>query len=447
MHVRSDAVASPTAPTAETIATGWTKHTGWVVRSRPAVPGTREFVAIIASCMAMAALSIDLLLPAFPDIRTEFGLGPDSTEPAQLITFFFLGLAVGQLVYGPLSDRYGRKPLLYSGLVIYVAGALGAVLVPSFTALIACRFVWGLGAAAPRSLAVAMVRDSYAGDRMARTMSHVMATFVMVPVFAPALGAAAIAVAPWRVVFWIPMLAAVAVALWSLRLPETLPRERRRSVSPGALLDAFKVVVTTRETLAFGLAVTALFGIMTAFVGGAEIIFKDVYGEESLFPVLFGLIACMLGVGNVVSGRLVMRLGLSRLVRFGACYVVVAAVGFTVMVLATDGRPPLWAFVVGLALFLPGAMSLVPSCNTAAMAPVPHVAGMAAAILGTLSTGGGALLGALVDSAFDGTVTPFAVRTLIYAIAAALAIVVLARRAAPNADPRWADDEPVATVA
>ena len=149
------------------------------------------------------------------------------------------------------------------------------------------------------------------------------------------------------------MLAAVAVALWSLRLPETLPPERRRSVSPGALLDVFKVVVTAHETLAFGLAVTALFGIMTAFVGGAEIIFKDVYGQEALFPVLFGLIACMLGVGNVVSGRLVMRLGLSRLVRFGACYVVVAAVGFTVMVLATDGRPPLWAFVVGLALFLP----------------------------------------------------------------------------------------------
>src|SRR5207342_399011 len=123
-------------------------------RSRPAVPGTREFVAIVAGLVAMAALSIDLLLPAFPDIRTEFGLGADSTEPAKLITWFFLGLAVGQLVYGPLSDRYGRKPLLYAGLVVYVIGALGATMVPSFTALIACRFVWGLGAAAPRSLAI-----------------------------------------------------------------------------------------------------------------------------------------------------------------------------------------------------------------------------------------------------------------------------------------------------
>lgn len=410
------------------------------------MPGTREFVAIVAGCVAMAALSIDLLLPAFSDIRTEFGLGADSTDPAKLITSFFLGLALGQLAYGPLSDRYGRKPLLYSGLVVYVLGAFGAVLAPSFGALVACRFVWGLGAAAPRSLAIAMVRDSSEGEHMARTMSHVMATFIMVPVFAPALGAAAIALGPWRVVFWIPIVAAVAVAVWSLRLPETLPADRRRSVSPRALLEAFRVVVTTRETLAFGLAVTALFGIMTGFVGGAEIIFKEVYGQEQLFPLLFGLVACMLGVGNVVAARLVMSVGLSRLVRLGAWYVVVAGIAFAVLVLATDGEPPLWAFVVGLALFLPGAMSLVPSCNTAAMAPVPHVAGMAAAVLGTLSTAGGAILGALIDSAFDGTVRPFALRTLVYAAVAAFAILVLPRRMSPGTDPRWADDEPVAVA-
>lgn len=416
-------------------------------RSRPAVPGTKEFVAIVAGLMAMAALSIDLLLPAFPDIRTAFDLGPDSTQPAQLITAFFLGLAVGQLVYGPLSDRFGRKPLLYSGLVVYIVAAIASTLVPSFSALIVCRFVWGLGAAAPRSLAIAMVRDSFDGEHMARTMSHVMATFVMVPVFAPALGAAAIALGPWRVVFWIPVVAAIGVAIWSVRLPETLPPERRRSVSPGALLEAFRVVITTRETLAFGLAVTALFGIMTGFVGGAEIIFKDVYGQEALFPILFGLIACMLGVGNVISGRLVMRLGLDRLVRYGAFYVIAAASGFAALVLATDGEPPLWAFVISLALFLPGAMSLVPSCNTAAMGPVAHVAGMAAAVLGTLSTAGGAILGALIDSSFDGTVQPFAIRTLVYGLVAAFAILVLARRVSSTPDPTWADDEPVATIA
>jgi DHA1 family bicyclomycin/chloramphenicol resistance-like MFS transporter len=425
---------------------GRTSGVGRGERHRPAVPGTREFVAVVAGCVAMAAISIDLLLPAFADIRAEYGLAADSTAPSRLITSFFLGLAVGQLVYGPLSDRLGRKPMLYAGLAVYVVGALGAVLAPTFTALVACRFLWGLGAAAPRSLAVAMVRDSYSGERMARTMSHVMATFILVPVFAPTVGAGAIALAPWRVVFWIPMVAAVLVGLWSLRLPETLPPERRRSVSPRALTEAVRVVVTTRETFAFGLAVTALFGIMTGFVGGAEMLFDDVFGQRDLFPLLFGIIACMLGAGNVLSGRLVMRLGLDRLVRFGACYVVATSVVFVALVLATDGRPPLWSFVLSVALFLPGAMALVPSCNTAAMAPVPHVAGMAAAILGALSTGGGALLGSVVDGAFDGTVRPFALWTFGYAVAAALAILVLARRVEPTPDPTWADDEPVATA-
>src|SRR3954467_6356277 len=144
--------------------------------------GSRSFVAFIASCMAMAAMSIDLLLPAFPDMRKDFGLPADSTQPSRLITAFFLGLAVGQLVYGPLSDRYGRKRMLYLGLVVYVAGALAASMAHTLAGVVACRALWGFGAAAPRSLAIAMVRDTQHGERMARTMSHVMATFILVPI-------------------------------------------------------------------------------------------------------------------------------------------------------------------------------------------------------------------------------------------------------------------------
>src|SRR3954451_19684801 len=193
--------------------------------------GGRRFVAFIATCMAMAAMSIDLLLPAFPKMREEFGLPADSTKPSQLITAFFLGLAVGQLLYGPLSDRYGRKPLLYAGLLIYACGALAATRASTLAAVVACRVVWGFGAAAPRSLAIAMVRDTQHGDRMARTMSHVMATFILVPILAPAVGTALISVAQWRVVFWLPAVAAGGLALWATRLPETLAPENRRSVS------------------------------------------------------------------------------------------------------------------------------------------------------------------------------------------------------------------------
>jgi DHA1 family bicyclomycin/chloramphenicol resistance-like MFS transporter len=388
---------------------------------------SREFVALMALCMAMAAMAIDLMLPAFADMRADFGLSEDSTDVSWVITAFFLGLAVGQIVYGPMSDRFGRKPMLYIGLAIYVASGTVAAFMPTLGGLVACRFVWGLGAAAPRSLALAMVRDAYGGDRMARTMSLVMATFMLVPVFAPGLGALVLAVLPWRAVLLIPVLASLALALWTVRLPETLPPERRRSVSPAALREAFAAVVRSRQTVAFGLVVTCLFGIMTSFIGSFEIIVTDVFDRKALFPVIFGALACLLGAGALLNARLVLRVGVHRMVQLTGTYVVLAAAALAAVTAVTDGEPPLWLFCLLLAGLLPGMSLLLPNSNTAAMAPVPHVAGMASAILGTISTAGGALLGALVDSAFDGTVRPFAYAALVFALAAGAVIALLAR--------------------
>lgn len=396
-------------------------------------PGSREFVAIIALCMAMAAISTDFMLPAFPEIRDEFNLASDSTEVSLLVTAFFLGLAVGQVVYGPLSDRWGRKPLLYTGLAIYTVGGVASTFAPTLGALGAFRFVWGFGAAAPRSLALAMVRDSFEGDRMASVMAKIMAVFILVPVFAPSLAAVALTFAPWRIVFWIPVVGAVLVSTWLVRLPETLGPVDRRSVGPASLGRAFKVVVTTRETVAFGLAITMLFGVLFSYISGVQTIIETVYDQEELFPVLFGLIASVLGVASFASGRLVERFGLARVIRGGAVYFVATAALLASVALATGGEPPLWAFCVLVAVLLPSVAVLVPTCNTAAMGPVPHVAGMAAAALGTISTGGGALLGSIVDNAFDGTITPFAVGALAYAAVSATAILVLAGRPRPPA--------------
>lgn len=415
-----------------------------------AVPVARDpgrwFVVIVASCVAMAALSIDLLLPAFPEIREEFGLAADSSQPSRLLTAFFIGLAVGQLVYGPISDRFGRKPLLYAGLAIYVGGAVAAAFVSSFEALVVCRFIWGLGAAGPRSLALAMVRDTYHGEQMARIMSHVMTTFILVPIFAPAIGAGALAIAPWQVVIWMPIAAAMLLAAWMLRVPDTLPVERRRSISPGSLVEALRAVVTTRTTFAFALALTSLFGIMSSFLGSTEIIVDDVYDQGDFFPLIFGIVACALGAGSVLSGRLVTRIGLDRMLRFGASYVVLTTAALATLALSTDGHPPLWAFVIAVALMLPSIALLAPNCNTAAMAPLPHVAGMAAAIIGTVSTGAGALIGSVVDGAFDGSVRPFAVASFICALVAAAAILSSVRRVPFRADSEWIADQPAATA-
>jgi DHA1 family bicyclomycin/chloramphenicol resistance-like MFS transporter len=285
-----------------------------------------------------------------------------------------------------------------------------------------------MGAAAPRSLAVAMVRDRYAGERMARTMSHIMATFVLVPVLAPSVGAAVLAVAPWRVQFWIPAIAAVGVGCWARRLPEPLPPERRRPPARGAFRIAAAEVVRTPQTVGFAIALTCLFGIMTAYIGSSELIIDEVFDRGDQFPIIFGALALFLAAGSFANGIIVERVGLFRMVRAAALYLVGAAALLAIIAFVFDGEPPLLLFCLSVAVLLPAVAMLMPNSNTAAMLPLPHVAGTAAALLGTVSTAGGALLGSILDGRFDGTIAPFARGVLIYALIALVGVVVLGLR-------------------
>lgn len=382
---------------------------------------------VVAACMGVAALSIDLALPAFSNIRSEYGLAADSTEVSGLITMFFLGLAAGQVFFGPLSDRFGRKPILCVGFAVFAIGAFGAALMPTLGGVLACRVLWGVGAAAPRAVAMAMVRDTQEGSDMARTMSMAMAIYLLVPVLAPALGDLLLLASPWRIVFIVPGAIALVILAWMvLRLPESLPVEHRRSVSPRSLLSALGQVLSNRRTASLGLAVVFLFATMTSFIGSAELLIDDVFDRASWFALLFGAVGCMLGLGALLNARLVMRFGVDAMLRFGSLYVVAAASAVFCVSSVTDGTPPLWLFWVTVIGLMPGVSMLTPNCNSAAMAPLPHVAGMASAVLGAVSTAGGALLGSLADSAFDGTVQPFAEHALLYAVLAALSINVLA---------------------
>lgn len=393
--------------------------------------GDRELLVLIAGCMGMAAVGIDLLLPAFGDMRRAFGLAPDATEVTRLITAFFIGLALGQFVYGPLSDRFGRRPLLFAGLALYCASAVAASLAPSLGVLVVIRFVWGLGAAGPRSLAVAMVRDRYEGEQMARMMSMVMAIFISVPVVAPAVGAGVIALFGWRSVFWFQFALAASLTTWAVvRIPETLPVERRRAVHPRALLDALVTVLRTRQSLAFGLSVLCLFGVLSSYIASSEIIIDDVFGRRDAFPFLFGGLALVMGLGSLVNARLVVRFGVQRFVR-GVVVGAMAGTGtFALVALLTDGRPPLPVFLALTAVLLFGNSMLVPNANTLAMQPVPQVAGMAAAVIGGLGTGGGALVGSVIDAAFDGTVRAFAYGAFTCTVLAAICVFVVAGRPA-----------------
>lgn len=376
--------------------------------------GDREFMLLVTALMATTALGIDLMLPAFPDIRSEFGMPADSTKVAWILTAYFLGMAVGPWCFGPASDRFGRRAPLRAGLVLYGAASIVAALAPSWPLVVASRFLWGIGASGPRSLSIAMVRDRHEGDSMARLMSMIMAVFLLVPIAAPAIGAGLIAVLPWRAVFWFPAVVSVALLVWVRRLPETLSHERRRPFTFRAVALAGKEVVTHRQAMMLTLAMMFLFGIMNTYLAGSEVLLGDVFGYGEWFPLYFGAIAVALAANSLSNSRRVQRLGLNRLIRRTALVGAVSSCALAVVSYTNGGHPNFWVFTAVLTLTVPMAQGLSPLCNTAAMTPLPHVAGTASAIIATVTTAGGALLGTLSNDAFDGTAGPFGLHMAIY---------------------------------
>jgi len=381
--------------------------------------GSREFTVMIAMIMALTALAIDIMLPTFGAVRSEFGLAADSTAPAAIVTVFFLGLAAAQVFFGPLADRFGRKPVLYAGLAVYVVSALAASLAPSLEMVLVSRFVWGVGAAAPRVVALSVVRDAYQGEAMARTMSIIMSIFVLVPVVAPSLGALILTVSSWRWVFGACVVFAVVIAIWTLRLPESLRPEDRLTLRFDSIAAAFKTVVTNRRTIGYTLAMTFLFGVFMSYLASSELIISDVFNRAEQFPYVFGGLAAVMGAAMLSNAVIVSWVGLRRIVRGVLVAYVVGSAGFVLLAVLTEGRPSFWVFLIGLAAMLTMHAILIPNFNTLAMDPMGKVAGTAAALIGTISTALGAALGFVLDRTFDGTILPFAGGFLVYGIIAA----------------------------
>ena len=367
----------------------------------------RELIAICTLCTTLAAAAIDTVLPAFSDLRADYGLAADSSQTAWIVNAFLIGMATGGLVFGTMSDRFGRRGVLIVSLLLYVAAGLGCVFAPSMRVLIVGRFIWGVGASGPRAVTMAMIRDRFEGESMARVMSLMMTAFMTVPIVAPALGAGLNRIAHWKIVFWVPVVAGALTLAWALlRLPETLPKQDRRSIGPRALLDATRIVARSRPTVGFGLAQVFLFGIISAFLSGLELIIDEVFDRRSWFPLVFAGLSLMMMAANFVTARMVQRVGLGKLLRVGAVCML-ATGGVMGVLVIVDGSPPFLLFCAALGLVLAVQNSLVPNASAAAMQPVGHVAGLASSVLGFFGTAGGAVIGAIVAKAFDGTARPF----------------------------------------
>ncbi len=384
-------------------------------------PRRVELTVMVAMVMATGALGIDLMLPAFGAIRQSFGLAEDSTATAQIVTAYFVGMAVGQLVFGVISDRYGRRRALHAGLWLYMAAATAAALSPSLPILLAARFVWGFAASGPRVVAVAVVRDLFEGDRMAQAMSFIMAVFVLVPVVAPTLGAAVLAVSNWHWVFGVCVIFAFSLLVWTRRLPETLDPANRRDLRFASFLEAGRLVLGNRSTMAYTVALTLLFGVFSSYLASSELIVGGIIGRPELFPLVFGGLAAVMGSAMVANGSVVRRFGTTRMATGGLLAYVAWGWSMALASIVWGGVPGVGLYMLGVAPLLALHALVFPNLNTAAMQPMGSIAGIASAVIGTISTALGALIGSLIDRAMAGTVTPLAIG---FALAGSLALAI-----------------------
>lgn len=366
--------------------------------------GFKQFVAFIAAVMATNALAIDAMLPALPEIADSFGL-PDVLQTQWVLTAYLLGFGAAQIVYGTLSDRYGRKPVLLFGLSLYVLAAVGTYFAPTFGLMIAARIVQGIGAAATRVLAVSIVRDCYAGRRMAQVMSLAMIVFLAVPVLAPSVGQIIILVAPWRWVFGVLALFGSLVLLWTVsRLPETLHPEDRRPISLDNILHAFRTVLSNRVAVGYMLAMTVVLGGLFGFLNSAQPIFAQAFGVPHLFTTIFAGIAMSMAFASLTNARLVGHIG-SRRISHAALLGFIALAMLHVLVGSLGGES-LWSFVLVQAAMMFCFGLVAPNFNAMAMEPMGHVAGTASSVMGFVSTVGAALLGFWLGQRFDGSTVP-----------------------------------------
>ncbi|MGI9612373.1 MAG: multidrug effflux MFS transporter [Acidimicrobiales bacterium] len=396
----------------------------------------REFIAMLAAISATTALGIDMALPAFAEIRAGLGLPAESPRVALTVTLYFLGLASAQLFYGPFTDRFGRKPVLYVGLGLYALGALGSALAPSFGVLIASRFVWGVGAAGPRALTLAMGRDIYDGDTLARILAVVASVFMVVPAMAPLLGQAVLSVGSWRWVMAAPIAVTLVLAAWLTRLPESLPEERRRPLTLSRTREAVGAVFANRLTRGSALAVMFDFGSFAAFLGSSQLLFDDVYGRGDQFAYYFAGMSLFMGAAIFTGSRQVKKLGADRVIVTILPISVALSVGLAVWCLLADGRPNFLGWFA-LVVVINSMRTLInPLLQAQAMEPMGELAGTAAAVIGTITMGGGAVLASFVDRSIAGSVTPLAVAYAGYgAIGLGFALWARTHRPAPSQSP------------
>ena len=390
-----------------------------------------EFVSLLALMVSIVALSTDVMLPALDVIGRDLGV-MDPNDSQLVVSSLFFGFAVGQLLVGPISDSLGRKPVIYASYVVFIVGCLLSMMTNSFALMLTGRVLQGLGAAGPRIVTLAIVRDGYAGREMARIMSIVMSVFIIVPAVAPAIGQGIILIGGWRATFGLLLLLAIVTFVWfAKRQPETLAIAARRKFSLANVGSGIAEICQIRTATGYTLGAGLIFGAFLGYLSSAQQVFQVAYKTGSYFPVYFGIAAIAIGAASMVNAKLVLGLGMRFLAHRAATGITIISFLFLIPVVLFSGVPPLMLFMTWLLFTFFGMGILFGNLNALAMEPLGHIAGLGAAFVGSVSTFVSLPLGWAIGHSFSGGVFPLVAGFAVLGLVSLMAMI-------------WADREPTA---
>ena len=346
------------------------------------------------------------MLPALPQIASDLGV-VNPNDRQLVISVILLGSAFGQLFFGPLSDKTGRKPAIFAGFVTYMAGSLVSLFSMTFPLMLAGRILQGIGLSAPRAVALALVRDRYEGRKMARIMSFSMMVFILVPMIAPTLGQAILMFAGWRNIFASFVIFAVIIMIWfGVRIPETLAPEKRIHFSLKQIADSYLEILHNRPSLLYTLTAGLIYGYFLGYINSSQQILQEQYGLGEAFPRYFAMIALSMGLAYLFNSQLVMRYGMIALVRTSSRIIFGLAAAFSGISIVFAGHPPFWTFMAFLMVSFFCTGMIFGNINALAMQPISRLAGAGAAVVGSLSTLISMLLGMTIGRIYNGTILP-----------------------------------------
>lgn len=376
-----------------------------------------ESVALIAMMMSLAALSIDAVLPALPAVGNDLGVRHENTNQL-IISLLFLGMSVGQIIYGPLSDAIGRKPAIYTGFAIFISGTLLSLFATCFTTMLTGRVLQGFGAASTRIVSIAIVRDQYEGQKMARVMSFVMTVFILIPILAPALGQLMLDVSGWRSIFGLFLsLSLFSLSWFTLRLPETLKKEKRIPFTTKRIISAVSEILGIRQAFAYTIVSGLVFGSFLGYLNSSQQILQVLYGLGERFPLYFGMLAIAFGAATLMNSKLVMIFSMQQLVLRAMQFLVVCSAIYFPVALSQNGYPPLWSFILYLMPLFFAIGILFGNLNALAMEPLGHIAGIGASTVGSISTFTALVIGTVIGQSYNGTILPLISGFLLLGIA------------------------------